>query len=69
MKLFEEQKVDSKQLININKATQEELQKLTGIGESTAKKIINYREEYGKFKKIEGNKPIINAKYIIKNTD
>lgn len=24
---------------------------------------------YGKFKNIEGNKPIINAKYVIKNTD
>ena len=58
MKLFEEQKADSKQLININKATQEELQKLTGIGESTAKKIINYREEYGKFKKIEDIKNV-----------
>lgn len=35
----------SKQAININKATKEELQTLQGIGESTAEKIITYRKE------------------------
>lgn len=39
--------------ININTATQTELELLTGIGPSTASKIINYREENGKFKTIE----------------
>ena len=39
--------------VDINHATVEELEKLTGIGQSTANKIINYREEYGDFKSIE----------------
>lgn len=42
-----------KTLININTATQTELETLTGIGASTALKIINYRNENGKFKNIE----------------
>lgn len=40
-------------LININKATQTELETLAGIGPSTAMKIIEYRKQNGKFKKIE----------------
>ncbi len=44
--------------ININKATQEELENLPGIGPSTALKIISYREENGKFKSIESIKDI-----------
>lgn len=40
----------SKQIkVNINKASQEELEKISGIGPSTALKIINYRKENGKF--------------------
>ncbi|MGL6107584.1 DUF655 domain-containing protein [Romboutsia sp.] len=39
--------------ININLATVEELDKLPGVGEATANKIISYREEKGKFKSIE----------------
>lgn len=39
--------------ININTATMAELITLNGIGEATAKKIIAYREENGKFDKIE----------------
>lgn len=40
-------------LININSADSSELQKLTGVGPSTAEKIITYRNEYGRFKSIE----------------
>lgn len=45
-------------LININTASSEKLQELTGIGESTAKKIIAYREGNGEFKKIEDIKNV-----------
>ncbi len=39
--------------ININTATQAELEEITGIGPSLAQKIIEYRESNGKFKDIE----------------
>ena len=45
-------------LVNINKATQTELETLPGIGPSTALKILNYREENGKFSSIEDLKNI-----------
>ena len=35
--------------LNINTATASELSKLPGIGESYAKRIIEYREEHGPF--------------------
>ena len=39
--------------VNINTATKGELDTLPGVGESTANKIISYREENGKFNSIE----------------
>ena len=45
-------------MVNINTSTQTELEKLPGIGPSTALKIINYREEKGKFKSIEEIKEV-----------
>lgn len=39
--------------ININAATEQELESLKGIGPATAKNIIRYREEYGGFSSIE----------------
>lgn len=44
--------------VNINKATEAELETIPGIGPSTALKIINYRNENGKFKSIEDVKKI-----------
>lgn len=44
--------------VNINTATQTELETLNGIGSSTASKIIKYRNEKGKFKKIEDIKNV-----------
>ena len=44
--------------ININTATQGELDTLPGIGPSTAVKIIEYRKENGKFKSIEEIKEV-----------
>ncbi len=51
--------------ININKATKEELMKLTGVGEKTAIAIIEYREAIGSYKSIED---IMNVKKIGEKT-
>lgn len=56
----ERQKIEStKELkVNINTATQTQLETLPGIGPSTAEKILTYRKEKGKFSKIEELKEI-----------
>lgn len=43
----------SKGKININLATEAELDTLPGVGPSTASKIVSFREKSGNFKKIE----------------
>jgi len=47
--------------INLNTATQSELQTLNGVGEATAVAIIQYREENGMFKSVED---LVNVKGI-----
>lgn len=44
--------------VNLNTATSEQLQTLSGIGESKAKAIIEYRETNGEFKSIEELKEV-----------
>ena len=40
-------------LVNLNTATQAELEKLPGVGPAMAKTIIEYRQKNGGFKKVE----------------
>lgn len=53
MQTTQSQGIDKEGLVNINTASIEELDTLPGIGETTAKKIENYRSENGNFKTIE----------------
>ena len=53
-----EMKQSGNTLVNINEATQTELETLPGIGPSIALKIISYRKENGKFSTIEDIKNV-----------
>ena len=53
-----ENKKEEKLMVNINTANAIELSKLPGIGNSTALKIINYRNENGKFNTIDDIKNV-----------
>ena len=60
-KISDEANQDNNQIsniLNINTATLEQLQTLTGVGESKAKKIIEYREQNGNFETIEDIKKV-----------
>lgn len=49
---------EENKIININTGDYNELMKIPGIGESKAKSIIKYREEYGNFNTIEDIKKV-----------
>ena len=49
----EEIKNEENELVSINTASKDELMTLSGIGESKANSIIEYREEHGIFEAIE----------------
>lgn len=53
-----ENNIEKNSKVNINKASQTELETLSGVGPSTALKIINYREQNGDFKNIEDIKNV-----------
>lgn len=44
---------DRSETVELNTATAPELRTLPGVGERTAERIIEYREEHGGFEKIE----------------
>ncbi len=44
---------DRSEAVELNTATATELRTLPGVGERTAERIIEYREEHGGFEKIE----------------
>jgi competence protein ComEA len=60
-------------LVNLNSATQAELEKLPGVGPAMAKTIIEYRQKNGGFKKVEelmnvkgiGEKSFLKLKTIV----
>ena len=51
--VLEETKEVENGIVNINTADIEKLSTLSGIGKSTAEKIVKYREENGYFNSIE----------------
>lgn len=62
---------EGKDKININTATLEQLTQLKGVGEVTAKKIIDYREKAGLFKSVQDltNVKGIGSKILSDNMD
>lgn len=52
-KLEEQAAEQENSLVNLNTATAEQLTTLSGIGESKAKDILDYREQHGSFQAVE----------------
>ncbi len=51
--LAKEAQQEESSLVNLNTATAEQLMSLTGVGQSKAEDILNYREQHGSFQTIE----------------
>ena len=49
----QEEKSDKPELLDLNAATVEQLEKLPGIGPTTAKAIVRFREKSGPFRRVE----------------
>ena len=54
----EDEKTTNTNIVNINKATENELSTLPGIGNSLATRIVEYRKQNGNFKAIEDIKNV-----------
>lgn len=59
--LEQDEKTKSSEVININTASSEELEKLSGVGKAMAKRIVEYRDTHGGFANKE---EIMNVKGI-----
>lgn len=60
-----ENNVDDVVYININTASEHNLQRLHGIGEATARAVVEYRETHGEFKSAD---ELLNVKGIGEKT-
>ncbi len=49
----QEQNQNEPKPVDVNTATAEELQSVPGIGETLAKRIVEFREEHGPFEKVD----------------
>ena len=64
-------------IVNLNTATQAQLESLPGLGVKVAERILEYREKNGKFKKVEdlmnvkgiGEKSFLKLKPLLTVTD
>lgn len=70
----ENQFATAENAININTASRAEIEKLPNIGEKTAEKIIEHRNKFGKFRRVENimlvegisDKKFRNMRHLIK---
>lgn len=56
--LASDTKAQSSGKVNINSASVSELKSLDGVGDATAQKIVDYRQNQGRFTKIEDLKNV-----------